>query len=362
MFSTVLSLLPLFCLTRCQESGGCYTEGSTWSNEDVLSIQPAVSSASECQALCSGEAGCSYFTWYTGQHDHTPLFCVLFRSVHQELGCQNCMSGPASCYCSEGVGCKVVGDNVLEVITGVTEELDCQSLCAESEVCVYYTWYDSTGLLANTCMLFSSCDVMDETCTGCFSGPPSCSDIKPTPSTTTTSTTTTSTTTSEQPTTSSATRPTTTITTTTPTTTSPSSVCSGYNYKELSEVDRNINFNDGEGGVNYCDQEHTDGVDGVETSPDWAGEGWYRFVGEAGTRMPSMELPPMNSCGTHWPGWVRDTHPEQVGVEKEVRICFYNVGNGCNEEVMGLVVNCGGFFLYKLPETPSCSSRYCGRY
>ena len=357
MLSAVLPLLSLLSPVSSQESGGCYTEDRTWSNEDVISIQPGVPSVTACQDLCAGEAGCSYFTWFTSHNEHTPLFCVLFRSVEKELECELCLSGPASCYCSEGVGCKVVGDNVLEVITGVTEELDCQALCAESEVCVYYTWYDSTGLLANTCMLFSNCDIMDETCTGCFSGPPSCSNNNPT----------TSATTSGQPSTSPATTthttPTTPPTTTTlPTTTSPSSVCSGYNYKELSEVDRNINFNDGEGGVNYCDQEQTDGVDGVESSPDWAGEGWYRFVGEAGNRMPSMELPPMNSCGTHWPGWMRDTHPEQVGVEKEVRICFYNVGNGCNEEVLGLVVNCGGFFIYKLPETPSCSSRYCGKY
>jgi len=357
MFSVTLYLVSLVPVLT-SDPIGCFTEDQTWTNEDVTDIVPGVTGAYYCQESCAAEDTCAYFTWFTANHAHTPLFCVKFHTAATEVPCENCVSGPASCYCSAPVGCHVMGDNIVDVTPGITEELVCQAMCKEAEPCVYYTWYDETNVLAHTCILFSSCDVMDESCEGCFSGPPDCSDVPhPTASSSTATVTSTAATTHTTHTTTSTTK--TTVTTTTSITTSPSR-CGGYEYNELSEADRNMNFNDGEGGIDYCDQEHP-GL-GMSSSPSWKGEAWYRFVGEAGSRMPEMDLPSMNSCGTHWPGWVADEHPTVEEGEKDVRICFYNVGNACNEEVTAKIVNCGDFFLYKLPETPICNSRYCGAH
>ncbi|PFX26091.1 Uromodulin [Stylophora pistillata] len=37
-------------------------------------------------------------------------------------------------------------------------------------------------------------------------------------------------------------------------------------------------------------------------------EGWYRFVGAAGTKMPTTRVP-ADRCGTVWSGWLDGTHP-----------------------------------------------------
>ena len=34
----------------------------------------------------------------------------------------------------------------------------------------------------------------------------------------------------------------------------------------------------------------------------------YRFVGAAGTRMPTTRVPAFR-CGTDWPGWLDGAHP-----------------------------------------------------
>ena len=37
-------------------------------------------------------------------------------------------------------------------------------------------------------------------------------------------------------------------------------------------------------------------------------EGWYRFVGTAGTKMPTTRVPAYE-CGTDWSGWLDGAHP-----------------------------------------------------
>ena len=36
-------------------------------------------------------------------------------------------------------------------------------------------------------------------------------------------------------------------------------------------------------------------------------EGWYRFVGDAGTKMPTKRVPAFR-CGTDFPGWLDGAH------------------------------------------------------
>ena len=38
------------------------------------------------------------------------------------------------------------------------------------------------------------------------------------------------------------------------------------------------------------------------------GPGWFRFQGDAGTKMPNS-CPPKSSCDTHAPGWLNGGHP-----------------------------------------------------
>ncbi|HEY8376613.1 MAG TPA: DUF4215 domain-containing protein, partial [Nannocystis sp.] len=124
-------------------------------------------------------------------------------------------------------------------------------------------------------------------------------------------------------------------------------------YSTLSLADRSVNFNDGNGGIEYCDRANSN------VSPDWSGNGWYRFSGQAGTKMPEAP-PPIYACGTDAPGWLNGTHPAILDGVVNRQACFHWSGNTCNWSTQIQVVNCGEFYLYNLVEPTACYLRYCG--
>ena len=88
-------------------------------------------------------------------------------------------------------------------------------------------------------------------------------------------------------------------------------------------------------------------------------EGWYRFVGAAGTKMPTTRVP-AHRCGTVWSGWLITAHPTVENGEVRSQVCFSDRSTGCKELRDIFVKNCGSYFIYKLRKPPKCDSRYCG--
>jgi len=121
-------------------------------------------------------------------------------------------------------------------------------------------------------------------------------------------------------------------------------------YTELTLADRNQAFGSAS---RFCDQ--VSFLDG-----EWTNTGWYRFVGAAGTQMPEAP-PPINSCGTHAPGWLNGAHPVEADGVVSRQVCFNWSGAICNWSTMIDVVACPGFYLYELVDTPACHLRYCGQ-
>ena len=117
-----------------------------------------------------------------------------------------------------------------------------------------------------------------------------------------------------------------------------------YNYRNLSEANRKISY------VTPQDSELCD-----NSLP----EGWYRFVGAAGTKMPTTRVPAYR-CGTNWSGWLDGAHPTVEDDEVSRRVCFSDRSTGCKSLTNILVKNCGSFFIYKLVQTSKCPLRYCG--
>ena len=95
-----------------------------------------------------------------------------------------------------------------------------------------------------------------------------------------------------------------------------------------------------------------------EVGDDHLVEGWYRFVGAAGTRMPTTRVPAFR-CGTGWSGWLDGAHPTVGDGEVERTVCFSDRSTGCQNEKKIFVKNCGSYFIYKFIEPSSCNSRYC---
>ena len=110
-----------------------------------------------------------------------------------------------------------------------------------------------------------------------------------------------------------------------------------YDYKNLSDASRKSNYTDDE---HLCDKKLP--------------EGWYRFVGAAGTKMPTTRVPAF-SCGTVYSGWLmrEDATPSR-------KVCFSDKDSGCEDIVSISEKECGSYHIYKLYATTECPRRYCG--
>jgi cysteine-rich repeat protein len=113
-------------------------------------------------------------------------------------------------------------------------------------------------------------------------------------------------------------------------------------YHVLNLADRNVQFNDGDGNVEWCDRTNSAAVDS-----QWHGLGWYRLMAPAGTRLP-VEPPKEHSCGTEAPGWMLAEHPAILDGVVLRTACFAWANNICEWESPLEVVNCGDFYLYRL--------------
>ena len=116
-----------------------------------------------------------------------------------------------------------------------------------------------------------------------------------------------------------------------------------YLYENLSEADRKINYSTPHGSE-LCDRKLL--------------EGWYRFMGAAGTKMPTTRVPAYR-CGTQWSGWLNAAHPTVEEGEVRKTVCFSDRSIGCKYTRPIFVKNCGSYFIYQLRKPTLCHSRYC---
>ncbi|KAL9961352.1 hypothetical protein ACROYT_G030272 [Oculina patagonica] len=82
--------------------------------------------------------------------------------------------------------------------------------------------------------------------------------------------------------------------------------------------------------------------------------GWYRFQGGAGTRMPTS-CPSIYRCG-----WLNGGHPTVADGKVTRQVCFHWSSNCCRWSTNIQVRNCGSFYVYHFNGTPECALRYCG--
>ena len=88
-------------------------------------------------------------------------------------------------------------------------------------------------------------------------------------------------------------------------------------------------------------------------------DGWYRFTGSAGNKMPTTCIP-SNKCGTHASGWLNGTNPTIQDGAVSRKVCFHWLKNCCNWNTVIQVRNCGAYFVYELVKPTACHLRYCG--
>ena len=117
-----------------------------------------------------------------------------------------------------------------------------------------------------------------------------------------------------------------------------------HNYQNLTDANRKSNYITPIDAASLCDNKLI--------------KGWYRFVGAAGTKIPTTRVPPYR-CGTDWSGWLYGAHPAVEDGEVRSTVCFSDRSTGCKFSANIFVKNCRSYFIYELrPRT--CNSRYCG--
>ena len=116
-----------------------------------------------------------------------------------------------------------------------------------------------------------------------------------------------------------------------------------YHYKNLSDATRKISYLT-PFGSELCDNQLP--------------SGWYRFVGAAGTKMPTTRVPAYK-CGADWSGWLNGAHPTVEDGEVKRTVCFGDRSTGCKYAINISVKNCSSYYIYQLVQPPFCSMRFC---
>ena len=116
-----------------------------------------------------------------------------------------------------------------------------------------------------------------------------------------------------------------------------------YHYKNISNADRKISYVTPDGSA-LCDTQLP--------------SGWYRFVGAAGTKMPTTRVPAYR-CGANWSGWLDSAHPTVEDGEVLRKVCFSDRAIGCKGSMAIYVKNCSSYYIYELVQPPFCSVRFC---
>ena len=89
---------------------------------------------------------------------------------------------------------------------------------------------------------------------------------------------------------------------------------------------------------------------------DWKGDGWYRIVGDAGSKLIEAPVKPKH-CGVEYPGWLYGGHPNasEGEVVRFVNFVMYfkdkgsTYGSDAYQSASIKVINCNNeYFVYYL--------------
>jgi len=61
-------------------------------------------------------------------------------------------------------------NNMIQAFPQVPTTAECHILCEDNSDCNAYTYFEESNVLSNLCLLFNSCDSLDEECEGCVTG------------------------------------------------------------------------------------------------------------------------------------------------------------------------------------------------
>ena len=168
--------IAIFLVGTTKAKNDCILEEVTWSIEGQLEFLPQ-STFQEClNAFLQNQdgQGLTYF----GNHEDSRFdqVCIIFGKLDGERSCTNCLSIKGdytndNCLCNQVEGeCQIEEDNFLQALSAKSE-LQCWLQCSINDHCKYYTWFSNENEdVSDECLLFSSCQTINDCNGGCYFG------------------------------------------------------------------------------------------------------------------------------------------------------------------------------------------------
>ena len=165
-----------FVLTNSVEANDeCFKESITWSTKGMLEFIPLLN-FQECTKAFVQNSEAVAFSWFTdfGGYEH---ICIIFGELEGEQRCKDCLSfeQTGNCACEQEHGqCEITKNNFISASSSQSE-VECSIQCSANDKCEYYTWLSKDHDTSyEECLLFSSCDTVNQCNQGCFVGSVKC--------------------------------------------------------------------------------------------------------------------------------------------------------------------------------------------
>ena len=154
----------------------CFVENQACESPEIVDTIVNVEDKETCRDLCHNDTRCMFFTYYG--EDHFPLnkICMILATCDSLYSCDGCYSEDSYCFRSCGDTVEVqLAENLLSITSNVNSTTECKFLCAETQNCSFYTFYDEKHEgLPSTCFLLDYLRTPFKRCENCFTSPADC--------------------------------------------------------------------------------------------------------------------------------------------------------------------------------------------
>ena len=144
--------------------------------DNLLASLPGVASVNQCRQLCLDEQDCSHFSHFGEASFPIADVCLLFSACPTLHQCEDCITEEK--FCSETCGDNVegvLGENIVQVLGDVPDELNCKKECSNNTDCKFYTYHNgSDPNYPQLCFLLTHLEEPLKACSYCSTGTARC--------------------------------------------------------------------------------------------------------------------------------------------------------------------------------------------
>ena len=157
--------------------GSCYIkdEECKVDGDNVISILHNIPTLEQCRQICHDEEHCSFLSYFGANSFPFTETCMMFSTCDELSSCTDCRTEDSSCrLCSLAIEGHVA-DNLVEYLTSVESEFECQAACAQNQFCSFYTYYSlEDSSFPGMCLLLNDLLSPTRECNNCMTGLSQC--------------------------------------------------------------------------------------------------------------------------------------------------------------------------------------------